>query len=87
MDKIMLNCYHATLLATNDSLEKIGCVKKVQLQMHILGCKLCRSFVKQSKFIDDQLNGNKIIDSEELKMHLSVDQKERIQTVVEENIR
>lgn len=87
MDKIMLNCDQATLLATKDSFEKIGCVKKFQLQMHLLGCKFCRSFVKQSKFIDEQLKGNKITDHEELNLQLSVNQKERIQSVVEENIK
>lgn len=87
MDRIMLNCDQATLLATKDSVDKIGCVKRVQLQMHLMGCKFCRTFVKQSEQISEQLNKEKQIDPNEYKLHLTVVQKEMLQTSIKKNIK
>jgi hypothetical protein len=87
MDKIMLNCDQATLLVTKAGVDKIGCVKNIQLRMHLMGCKFCRTFARQSELIADQLNKDKVIDSEKLKVHLSVDQKDRMQSVIETNIK
>jgi hypothetical protein len=86
MDKIMLNCDQATLLATQNSIDKISCLKKVQLQMHLLGCKFCRTYVEQSKQISVQLDQEKEINPDELKIHLTVVQKDRMQTSIDENI-
>lgn len=55
MDKIMLNCEEATYLITKSDMEKIGCVKRMQLKMHLMGCSLCRRFKVQSEIIDQSL--------------------------------
>lgn len=55
MDKIMLDCEEATYLISKSDMENIGCVKKVQLKMHLMGCSLCRRFKVQSDIIDKSL--------------------------------
>lgn len=86
MDWIMLNCDQATLLATKDSIDKIGCIKKAQLRMHLMGCKFCRTFVKQSEQISMQLKQENKIDPNDIKLHLNVVQKERLETSINENL-
>ncbi len=55
MDKVMLDCDEATYLITKSEVEKIGCVKRIQLKMHLAGCKFCRRFKVQSELIDKSL--------------------------------
>ena len=83
MDKIMLNCDQATLLATQNSIDKISCIKKVQLQMHLMACKFCRTFVEQTEQISLQLDREKEINADELKLHLTVVQKDRLKSSIE----
>lgn len=86
MDKIMLTCDEATLLATQDSIDKINGIKKVQLRMHLMGCKFCRTFVEQSEMISEQLQKEKEINPDELKLHLTVIQKDRIMSSIKNNL-
>lgn len=86
MNKVMLDCDEATMLATKQSAENINCLKKTQLRMHLMGCKFCKAFVQQTKLIDEQLNEETHINRNELKLHLSVNQKERLQSTIENNI-
>ena len=55
MDKIMLDCEQATYLITKSEMEDIGLVKKIQLKMHLAGCKFCYRFKIQSDLIDQSL--------------------------------
>ena len=53
MEKIMLDCDHATFLITKSEFEKLGCVQKIQLKMHLAYCKFCRRFAQQNKIISE----------------------------------
>ena len=78
MDKIMLNCDTATLLITRGEFEKFSCTDQVRLKMHLAGCKFCRRFKKQSAFISYALKQAAFPDKENLKLHLSEEQKKRM---------
>lgn len=83
MSAVMLDCEKATLYATQNEMKQLGCVKKIQLKMHIASCELCRTFVKQSQIITRQINVLKEIDDDNLKEHLTNQQKEKLQETVE----
>jgi hypothetical protein len=85
MNKIMLTCDQATLLATQNSIYKISCISKLQLRMHMAGCKFCRTYAKQTELISDQLQKEKEINPDELKLRLTVVQKDKLQTTIKEN--
>jgi hypothetical protein len=55
MDAVMLSCEEATYLITKSEFEKVGCIKRMQLKMHLAGCELCRRFKIQSEIIDQSL--------------------------------
>jgi len=82
MNAIMLDCEKATLYATQNELKSLGCIKRMQLKMHMATCVLCRTFVKQSKIIINQTNAYKEIDSTKLKTHLSEIQKDRLNKTI-----
>lgn len=80
MDVVMLSCEEATYLITKSEFEDLGCVKQMQLEMHLMGCKFCRRFKLQSEIIDKSLKtlenlkisqdkpGNKLPDEKKLEL-------------------
>jgi hypothetical protein len=83
MNAILLDCDKATLYATQHEMKQLGCVKRMQLKMHLATCELCRTFVKQSKIINDQVGVFQKVDETNLKLHLSGPQKEKIQKIID----
>ncbi|NPD46032.1 MULTISPECIES: hypothetical protein [unclassified Lentimicrobium] len=86
MDAIMLSCEEATYLITKSEMTKVGCIKRVQLKMHLAGCELCRRFKIQSDFIDKNL-----VNLEKLKLNntspnieLPQEKKEELQKLCEQ---
>ena len=86
MNNVMLDCDHATYLVTQGEYEKLNCVKKAQLKMHLASCKFCRSFSKQSKVITTQLNSLKEVDENNLELHLSNQQKSELRETVDASL-
>jgi len=84
MSKIMLDCNKATLLITKGEFEQLGCVNKLKLKMHLASCKFCRNFAEQSKYISTRLNDLKSIDPNKLKLHLTDEQKNRMNKTIKE---
>lgn len=83
MGAIMLDCDKATLYATKYEFHSLSCIKKIQLKMHMASCKFCRSFVKHSKILTEEINSVKEIDGTNLTHHLTEEQKEHLQETVE----
>ena len=83
MSKIMLNCETATLLITKSEFEELGCASKMKLKMHLAGCRFCRSFSEQSKVISKQFVDIKTIDPQKLRIHLSEEQKSKLNKTIE----
>lgn len=86
MDKVMLDCDEATYLITKSEVDKIGCVKRIQLEMHLAGCKFCRRFKIQSDLIDQSLKTLENIHlhntDEQLSSKLPKEKKEELQQMI-----
>lgn len=83
MNVIMLDCDEATLYALKDDSHSLGCLKRMQLKMHLASCEYCKSFVEQSKIINEKVNSIKEIDESNLTIHLTKQQKVNLQDTVE----
>lgn len=55
MDKIMLSCKQATFFSSIKNYKKLKWMQKVQLRMHLLMCRNCKEFDRQSQIIDDSM--------------------------------
>ncbi len=79
MNKIMLSCDEATLLVTKSEFVRLSCNEQVRLKMHLVTCKFCRRFKKQSEMISLQIHKLDLnFDKKELQLHLSEEQKARM---------
>jgi len=79
MNRVMLDCDTATLLITKNEFISLSCIEKIKLRMHLMGCKYCRRFKKQSNEISLQIHQlNVDLQNAELKLHLSEEQKKRM---------
>ena len=83
MNDVMLSCDSATYLITRNEFEKVNCVKGMQLKMHLAGCKYCRRFAEQSKYISEQLNKLREPETQKLSICLTEKQKQKINTAIE----
>lgn len=86
MSKIMLDCDKATLLVTKAEFEELGWLNRLKLKMHLASCKFCRNFSEQSNYISTQLKVFKSIDPQKLSLHLSDEQKNRLNKTVKEQL-
>ena len=86
MNVVMLDCDKATFLTTKKDVDRLGCIQRTQLNLHLMGCKYCRAYARQSKIISEELVKEKNIDSNHFKIHLTSDQKNNLQKTVEENV-
>ncbi len=53
--KILLNCKDATYLVSKKQETKISFVENIQLSLHLLVCKVCLFFSKQTNFLHQHL--------------------------------
>lgn len=65
LKKIIYNCRQATFLIEKKSLGKITAAETFQLQIHLAGCSVCRTFQLQSLLINRLFTGFK---TKELKL-------------------
>jgi hypothetical protein len=86
MNKIMLSCDTATYLITRSEYEKLSCINRMQLKMHLAGCKYCRRFAEQSKYISEQLKKVRNPETQKLSICLTEKQKQKINTAIENQI-
>jgi len=87
MNSIMLSCNEATLLITRSEFEKLCNIKRLKLRMHLMSCKLCRNFQKQSSFITAQLEGmKKEFDAGSLKLALDDQKKSRLEELIRKEL-
>ena len=86
MNRVMLDCDQATMLSTHLDLENAGFLKKLQLKIHLMGCKYCTEYVRQSNLLINELNQIKEIDQKNLQIRLTQKQKEILEETIEQNI-
>ncbi len=87
MEKIMLNCDQATYFVTKSEFESLGCIRKMQLKMHLAYCKFCRRFAQQNKIISEVLEDFKQVDQEHLHIRLSEEQQTKLKETIESEIK
>lgn len=80
MHRLMLSCDTATFFLTKKDYQKLSCKENMQLKMHLMGCKLCRTFKEQDAIISDKL---KIIEENPPLVVLSPEKKIEIQEVLD----
>ena len=86
-DKIMLTCEEATFLITKSEVEDLGCIKKMQLKMHLAGCSLCRRFKLQSDIINQSLKHLEHLNGDHThNYHLPEKKKEELQEIIEKAV-
>lgn len=78
MTSVMLNCDKATFLISKHEIEKLKCIERVKLNMHLLSCNACRRFLIQTKYITNHINAIRDIDPNNLVVKLSDEQKDRL---------
>jgi hypothetical protein len=86
MNKIMLSCDTATYLITRSEYEKLSCINRMQLKMHLVGCKYCRRFAEQSKYISEQLKKVRNPETQNITVCLTEKQKQKINLAIENQI-
>lgn len=52
LKKIIYNCKQATFLIEKRAFGKISAAEALQLQVHLAGCSVCRTFQQQSLLIN-----------------------------------
>lgn len=68
LKKIIYNCKQATFLIEKRASGKITTAEVVQLQIHLAGCSVCKTYQKQSLLINRLFIGYQ---SDELKLDVS----------------
>lgn len=53
MQKIMLSCEQATFFSSVKNYRKLNLLNRIQLKLHLMVCKNCFEFDRQSQIIDD----------------------------------
>jgi len=83
MNRVMLDCDTATLLITKNEFTSLSCIEQIKLRMHLLSCKYCRRFKKQSTVISLHVHQiNVDLSNAKLHMHLSDEQKKRMKNKI-----
>ena len=86
MNLVMLDCEQATLTSIRNDLESLGFMKRLQLRMHLMGCKYCREYVRQSALINEEIKQMTEVNTDDLRILLTHNQKERLNETIEQNI-
>lgn len=86
MNAMMLDCDQALFYATKKDLSSLSFMKRLQLRMHLSGCEFCKNFVEQSEVISKHITKMKEIDENNLKVHLTKEQKVHLHETVEDNL-
>jgi hypothetical protein len=79
MNKLMISCDKASYLISKSQDEKLSCKEKLDMHMHLAGCKFCRFYKKDIDIMSRNLREFKQkIDEEPYQLKLSTEEKERI---------
>ena len=83
MHWMMLSCDKATFFITKRDYKKLSCKENLQLNMHLMGCKLCRAFHEQNAVITEKLNA---LREDPPKTKLSESRRVEIQQALNKNL-
>ena len=71
LKKIQYNCRHATFLIEKKQIEKLTIREKLELQIHLMGCSVCKIFQRQSIIINQMVRN--IFTNQETSSSLKLD--------------
>jgi len=80
MHYMMLSCDTASFYITKNEYQKLKCKESLQLKMHLMGCKLCRSFKSQNEILTDKIH---MIQKDPPRVELSSDKKSEIEQALQ----
>ena len=84
MSKMMLSCESAGVLICKQQHEKLNFGERINLRMHLLGCKLCRRFAIDIEQVQSGIDHYKECSTDNcLDHHLDDNQKKSIQQELE----
>lgn len=88
MRRMMINCEEASLLSTHEMLGTIPMKEKVDLHMHLMGCKHCRRYYRQGIIINNTIRQIKNTEHIGQAAHrLSTTEKSSLQRMINNNIK
>lgn len=84
LKKIMYNCRQATILIEKKMFGKISAAENIQLQIHLAGCSVCKTYQHQSMLINRLIAG---FEANNLKLddQFKISLKERIESEMNKN--
>jgi len=68
MMKMMISCEQATFLVDKEQYTKLSKKDKIDLNLHLKTCKLCRLYKVESRIINDKLTQVFTYNEEEMKL-------------------
>ncbi len=81
--KIMISCHEATFLISKKQEDKLSFSEQMKLSLHLMYCKYCNRFAKQTKQITDSIKKmNRKMNKNSVKIKLTEEQKKRIREAI-----
>ncbi|MCH7534253.1 MAG: hypothetical protein IH948_00620 [Bacteroidetes bacterium] len=81
MRKLMLDCKQATLLISKSQEVELNVGEKLKLRAHLMACKYCNLFKKESQFLEDNISH--MINDLDQGNTLSEDSKKALQEAID----
>ena len=79
MSKLMISCEKASFLASKSQDVRLSLKERIDMQMHMAGCKFCRFYKKDLDILSNNIQYFKsIIEQDPQLLKLTEEQKERI---------
>jgi hypothetical protein len=86
LDKIAYNCKQATFLIEKKQIQSLTFREWLELNIHLAGCSVCRTFQRQSKLINRWVQ-EIFRAAQQTERHLDETFKEELQERIEEELR
>lgn len=84
LKKIAYNCKKATFLIEKQQIGRITLREKLELKIHLAGCSICLTFMKQSAMIN--LMARKMFYSDQHELYLDDAFKKQLQKRIEDQL-
>ncbi len=85
-NKIFVNCKEATLLTCKKQDGKVSFKERMQLLLHLLVCKVCALFYKQSTLLHQQLTHIHQTETLPVSIQMDEERKKSLQEIIEKEI-
>ncbi len=81
--KIMITCYESTYLISKKQEDKLSLAEQLQLSMHLMFCKYCNRFSKQTTLVTKSIKQmNRKMKEQSVNITLTQEQKQKIRNAM-----